>query len=120
MATAGLLVFIGEVHYYGRRIIIVTPFVNQQFSLQVVERGRAVQSGIVEQFTSGEDVTPSLGLLPAAQNFLATIWPLIEILRSLVVVSTSAGKWALLALACTVTPGYRRCIVTYVYIQLAA
>ena len=25
-----------------------------------------------------------LGLLPAAQNFLATIWPLIEILRSLV------------------------------------
>ena len=26
-----------------------------------------------------------LGLRPAAQNFLATIWPLIEILRSLVV-----------------------------------
>ena len=84
MATAGLLVFIGEVACYGRSII-VTPFVNQQFSLQVVERGRAVQSGIVEQFTSGEDVTPSPGLLPAAQNFLATIWPLIEILRSLVV-----------------------------------
>jgi len=65
----------------------VTPFVNQQFSLQVVERGQAVQSGIVEheQFdTSREDVTPSPGLLPAAQNFLATIWPLIEILRSLV------------------------------------
>ena len=43
-ATAGLLVFIGEVAlgYCGRRII-VTPFVNQQFSLQVVERGRAVQ-----------------------------------------------------------------------------
>ena len=57
-ATAGLLVFIGEVAlgYYGRRII-VTPFVNQQFSLQVVERGRAVQ--FVEQFTSGEDVTPA-------------------------------------------------------------
>ena len=35
---------LGEVAlgYYGRRII-VTPFVNQQFSLQVVERGRAVQ-----------------------------------------------------------------------------
>jgi len=57
-ATAGLIVFIGEVAlgYYGRRII-VTPFVNQQFSLQVVERGRAVQ--FVEQFTSGEDVTPA-------------------------------------------------------------
>ena len=68
-----------------RRIIIVTPFVNQQFRLQVVERGRAVQSGIVEQFTSGEDVTPSPGLLPEAQHFLATIWPLIEILRSLVI-----------------------------------
>ena len=39
-ATAGLVVFIGEVAlgYYGRRII-VTPFVNQQFNLQVVERG---------------------------------------------------------------------------------
>ena len=31
-----------KLHYYGRRIIM-TPFVNQQFSLQVVERGRAVQ-----------------------------------------------------------------------------
>ena len=61
----------------------MTPFVNQQFSLQVVERGRAVQSGIVEQFTSGKDVTPSSGLLPAAQNFLATIWPIIKIIRSL-------------------------------------
>ena len=48
-ATAGLLVFIFKVAlgYYGRRII-VTPFVNQQFSLQVVEGGRAVQ--FVEQF----------------------------------------------------------------------
>ena len=32
-----------------------------------------------------------LGLLPAAQNFLASIWPLIEILRSLVRVCVSAG-----------------------------
>ena len=38
-----------KLHYYGRRII-VTPFVNQQFVLQVVERGRAVQ--FVEQFSS--------------------------------------------------------------------
>ena len=35
----------------------MSPFVNQQFSLQVVEGGRAVQ--FVEQFTSGEDVTPA-------------------------------------------------------------
>lgn len=35
----------------------MTPFVNQQFSLQVVERGRAVQ--FVEQFSSDEDVTPA-------------------------------------------------------------
>ena len=45
-----------KLHYYGRRII-VTPFVNQQFSLQVVEGCRAVQ--FVEQFTSGEDVSPA-------------------------------------------------------------
>ena len=32
-----------KLHYYGRRII-VTPFVNKQFILQVVERGRAVSS----------------------------------------------------------------------------
>jgi len=38
-----------KLHYYGRRII-VTPFVNQQFILQVVERGRAVQ--FVEQSSS--------------------------------------------------------------------
>ena len=31
-----------------------------------------------------------LGLLPAAQNFLASIWPLIEILRSLVTVGDAA------------------------------
>ena len=37
----------------------MTPFVNQQFNLQVVERGRAVQ--FVEQFTSGEDVTQPAG-----------------------------------------------------------
>ena len=35
----------------------MTPFVNQQFSLQVVERGREVQ--FVEQFSSDEDVTPA-------------------------------------------------------------
>ena len=47
--TARLIVF-GEVAlgYYGR--IIVMPFVNQQFSLQVVEQGRAVQ--FVEQSSS--------------------------------------------------------------------
>jgi len=45
-----------KLHYYGRRII-VTPFVNQQFSLQVVERGREVR--FVEQFSSDEDVTPA-------------------------------------------------------------
>ena len=33
----------------------MTPFVNQQFSLQVVERGREFQ--FVEQFSSDEDVT---------------------------------------------------------------
>ena len=42
-----------KLRYYGRRII-VTPFVNQQFSLQVVERGGEVQ--LVEQFSSDEDV----------------------------------------------------------------
>ena len=35
----------------------MTPFVNQQLSLQVVERGREVQ--LVEQFNSDEDVTPA-------------------------------------------------------------
>ena len=58
LSDSWAIVFIGEVAlgYYGRRII-VTPFVNQQFSLQVVERCRAVQ--FVEQFTSGEDVSPA-------------------------------------------------------------
>ena len=46
-----------KLHYYGRRIIIVTPFVNQQFSLQVVERGREFQ--FVEQFISDKGVTPA-------------------------------------------------------------
>ena len=84
-ATVGLLVFIGEIALLWEKDYC-DAVDNQQFSLQVEERGGAVQSGIVEQFTSGEDATPLSGLLPAVQNFLATIWPLMEFLRSLVVV----------------------------------